>query len=1030
MGDEKPTYEELERRCREAESRLARMGDEASWYRLLFDRASQGVGYYDLEGRVISFNEVAARRLNGRPEDFVGKSVSEMFGAEVGEEYFRRMREAIETRQEVAYEDLVSLPDGKRWFLCAYTRIDDAEGRPAGVQVVATDIMAQKRIETDLRASEAFHRAILNTTQDGFWVLDREGRFIDMNVAWCESLGYSRDEMLELCIQEVDVGAAGVLAAERMRRVIQNGSEIFEARHRRKDGSRFDVEVSATYLDNDGGCFVCFGRDITHRKRAERALRESESKMRSIFSAAPVGIGLVVSRVLVDVNEQFCEMTGYLRKDILGRNTRLIYPTDEDYEYVGTEKYRQIAQTGTGTVETRFLRKDGEIIDVVMSSAPLDPDDLSAGVTFTALDITDRKRAEQALKEERDYLQRLMKTSPVGITRVDRDGCIVYANEQAQKVLGLTASQIDRLHYNSPEWHITDTEGKPVPDSELPFSAVRRTGQPVFDIQQAIQWPDGHSVLLSINASPLLNALGEFDGIVAMISDITARYEAEQKYTMIFRGMIDGFAVHELICDENGTPVDYRFLDINPAFERMTGLTRDVVGKTVLEILPDTEMRWIETYGRVALTGEPVHFENYAQELDKHFEVTAFRSGPMRFACVFMDITERIHSEQERRRLEEQYRQAQKMEAVGQLTGGVAHDFNNLLQVINGATEMALEDMETSHPARESMLEVAQAGQRAARLVSQLLLFSRRQIMRPEALDFNQTVADLLKMLGRVIGEHIQLQWHPAARLAPVCADRGMVEQALMNLCVNARDAMPGGGSLTIETRDITFDDTYCNTHAEARPGRYAMLSVTDTGSGMDPGTMEHVFEPFFTTKGTGKGTGLGLATVYGIVRQHDGLVNIYSEVDRGTVVKLYWPVSDDGAASEGGPAEKTDETGTETILLAEDDEMVRNLATAMLERAGYTVLVAENGEEAVAIFEKNDDRIDLAILDVVMPGMGGREAYEHMHAARPDMPVLFASGYSENAIHTNFVLHDGLELIQKPFTRSVLLDAVRRALS
>jgi CheY-like chemotaxis protein len=337
-----------------------------------------------------------------------------------------------------------------------------------------------------------------------------------------------------------------------------------------------------------------------------------------------------------------------------------------------------------------------------------------------------------------------------------------------------------------------------------------------------------------------------------------------------------------------------------------------------------------------------------------------------------------------------------------------------------------MEDLEDNHPACILLEEVLKAGERAAQLVSQLLQFSRRQIMRPEPLDLNKVVEDLLKMIRRVIGEHIRLDFNSAPELKTIHADRGMIEQALMNLCVNARDAMPRGGVLTISTSQVSLDARFCRSHEWAKPGEYILLEVVDTGTGMDQETLQHIYEPFFTTKETGKGTGLGLATVYGIVRQHEGMINVKSRLDQGTTFSVYLPVSGEPATQVQPETETTTGGGTETILLAEDDEMVRTLATNILQRAGYTVHTANNGIEAVQQFKTHNSKIDLVILDVVMPGMGGRQAYEQMLTLRPDLQALFASGYSESAIDTNFVLNEGLTLLQKPFAPSDLLLAVR----
>ena len=402
--------------------------------------------------------------------------------------------------------------------------------------------------------------------------------------------------------------------------------------------------------------------------------------------------------------------------------------------------------------------------------------------------------------------------------------------------------------------------------------------------------------------------------------------------------------------------------------------------------------------------------------------------APRVFATI-QDITERKEAEEERLKLEEKYLMSQKMEALGQLTGGVAHDFNNLLQVVNGGAEIALLDLPEDHPARDAIQQIADAGKRAARLVSQLLFFSRRQVMQPDVLDLNETIRDILTMLTGVMGEQIHIHWQPGSQVSPVRADRSMVEQALVNLCVNARDAMPEGGNLTIETRDVEIGEDYQADHPWARPGRYVLLRVADTGHGMDQQTLDHIFEPFFSTKETGKGSGLGLSTVYGIVKQHDGMIDALSEPGRGTAFHLYWPVAQVPPKVEESDNPEPVEGGQETILLAEDEEMVRNMAQTILERAGYRVLAVADGVEALAAFQQRANEIDLVILDVIMPKLGGQETYERMRAHRPGLPALFASGYSREAVRSDFALASGLSLIQKPFSRKDLLQAVRDAL-
>lgn len=482
-----------------------------------------------------------------------------------------------------------------------------------------------------------------------------------------------------------------------------------------------------------------------------------------------------------------------------------------------------------------------------------------------------------------------------------------------------------------------------------------------------------------------------------------------------------------------------RILDVNQESVRLheaaskddliNGLTKTFTPETYIVFKKElialcNHRRWLEIDTILqTLAGEP-RYVTIRWQVPKGYEETYAR-----VIVSIVDITERKRSEEEREKLEIQLRQAQKMEAVGQLAGGVAHDFNNLLQVINGYSEMALHTLSEEQRAYKYLQDVEKAGKRAAGLVSQLLAFSRRQLMKPEDLDLNEVIANLLKMMGRVIGEHIRLDFIPGHPLGMIFADRNMMDQVIMNLCVNARDAMPGGGTLSIETRNVQIDLEYCEIHSDGKPGRYILVSVTDTGCGMDEDTRAKIFEPFFTTKEPGQGTGLGLATVYGIVKQHDGMIQVYSEINKGTCFNIYLPANERIAAPVAEKMEEAVACGTETILVAEDDEMVRSLTQQLLETVGYTVLMAKDGEEALQLFDRHAAEIQLLLLDVVMPKKGGREVYDCVRKRYPSTRVLFASGYSENAVHTNFVLEEGLQLIQKPYNRINFLLAIRRML-
>jgi PAS domain S-box-containing protein len=399
------------------------------------------------------------------------------------------------------------------------------------------------------------------------------------------------------------------------------------------------------------------------------------------------------------------------------------------------------------------------------------------------------------------------------------------------------------------------------------------------------------------------------------------------------------------------------------------------------------------------------------------------KKGNRQVVGVLRDITDRKH-------LEAQFLQAQKMEAIGVLAGGVAHDFNNLLNVINGYCELLLDDLAEDDPKRNDILQVSQAGQRAKSLTSQLLAFSRKQILQPSILDLNDTIAGMSSMLGRLIPETIDLVIAAQPCLRSIYADPGQIQQILMNFVINARDAMPLGGKLTIETANVDHDEAYVRRHSDVEAGSYVMLAISDNGLGMNKTTQAHLFEPFFTTKEKGKGTGLGLSTAYGIIKQSNGFIWVYSEIGKGTTFKIYFPVV------EGGSAKVAEESklepgfrGVETVLVAEDEPSVRSLTCRILRNQGYTVLDASNGKDALDIAQRHNGEIHLVLTDVVMPGIGGKELVSRLMSARPGIKALYASGYTDNAIVHHGVLDSGVAFLQKPFTVESLKHKVREVL-
>lgn len=791
--------------------------------------------------------------------------------------------------------------------------------------------------------------------------------------------------------------------------------------YRRGDGTLTTFAVNAAPIHDHRGqliAVVSTFHDIAHQRELEAALRESEARFAAAFHVSPVA--MVVSTAaegrILDANMRFLTLFGREREAIIGQPSPAI------------EMWIDPADRARAM---ELLQRDGHVHDweVVIQGAGGTPRHVLLSVELlqladtlcllTALyDITDRVCAEAALRESEERFRLFIAHTPAAVAMLDRELRYLAVSRRWMENYDLQDEIIGRSHYEVfPE---LPERWKAIHQRSL-AGAVERSNEDSF------VRADGFVDWLKWEVRPWYDSAGAIGGIIIFSEDITAHKRAaaaiqqsEALYHAIAHSLPDAAV---FVVDH-----DVRYLLAEGPGVALLGLSQDeLVGSTPQEVLDMATAPQAMAHFRQALAGEEVILEQtYVERIWwTHYTPLRDDDGQIWAAmALVLDVTAR-------KRLEEQLLQAQKMESIGQLAGGIAHDFNNLLTAISGYAELALGDLPSNAPTRSDLAEIQKATDRAAALTRQLLAFSRRQRLETRILNLNDLVSDLEQLLRRLIGEHIQLVTAPAPDLGLVLVDPGQIERVLVNLAVNARDAMPEGGTLTITTANVELDPHSVHGHVDLPAGPYVLLVVSDTGTGIPPELRPHLFEPFFTTKPPGAGSGLGLATCYGIVTQHGGAIWLYSEVGHGTVVKIYLPRDGATTASPRQPAPAAVlPEGHETVLLAEDEPAVRAMAVRVLRACGYTVLEAANGAEALQVAAAHAPQpIHLLLSDVVMPHMGGPAAAEQLRAWHPTLRVLYMSGYTGMAGAWQTIAARDEPLIQKPFSPSDLAVAVRAAL-
>ena len=767
--------------------------------------------------------------------------------------------------------------------------------------------------------------------------------------------------------------------------------------------------------------FIELANDIAFALYKIATMRELEEKRRlyqEIFENSRDGFVMVdITGKFLNANQAYCEMLGYTLEEL--RALPDFYSiTPKRWQAWEKEEIWQKRLQGcgaSGLYEKEYIRKNGEVFPVELRSYAIRRENGEIEYLWgTARDITERKQIEQALRESESYQRKILQATGDGFWVIDNTGHITEVNQayckmsgySRKKILGLTIADLDAK----------ETHGETA-------QRIKRIIQNGYEIFETIhRRKDSSTFPVEVSATYIEERGGEF---VCFCRDLTERKNREARLNLLGH-MLDEAPSSITIHDVEG-----RFLYANHK-------TLTLHGYQSLEEFRKINLHELDVPESEALLAE--RFRKIHEEGEAHFEVEHFRKDGSVFPLhVFAKsieweggpaILSIANDISEQKDLQVQLLHAQKMQAIGRLAGGVAHDFNNMLTVIIGDTDMLLDDIETNHPFYDSIAEIRTASVRSAELTQQLLAFARKQIVDPKVIDLNKAVDNILKMLFRLVGENISMSWIPGKKVWPVKIDPSQLDQILANLCINARDSITGVGKITIETENVIFDEAYCKKHIGNAPGEYTMLALSDNGCGMDTETMSNIFEPFFTTKEMGKGTGLGLAMIYGIVKQNKGFINVYSELGQGTTFKIYLPRhSLEKPLLSEKKLDKPSEHGKCTILVVEDEQAILKMVTKILERHGYTVIATSSPEEAIHLANEHTGDIHLLISDVVMPKMNGRDLENNILSLYPKAKVLFMSGFTANVIAKHKVLGKEMNFLQKPFYPKDLLTKIQELL-
>jgi two-component system, cell cycle sensor histidine kinase and response regulator CckA len=993
---------------------------EAKW-RSYIENAPVGVLVADSTGRHIEANRAAEQMLGYGPGELINTLAAEL------------PIDPGDTEVQRHFNELRTLGTSDAVFP---VRCRDGRSIPISVRASAIpgdrylaifqDITLSVEAEQEIRHQSGLIRSLLDSIPDLIFYKDLNGIYLGCNPTFAEFAGRPRHEI----IGRTDHDLFPAEVADNFRLNDRLMLESLEPRHNEEmvwyaDGRTALFETLKTpYWGPDGKLLGVLGvsRDITARKQAKKALEESEERFRSTLENMIEGCQIIgFDWRYRYLNRAAAQQGRHTLDTLLGRTMMESFPGIETTAMFGMLR-KCMEERIPDHMENEFEYPDGTNgwFQLVVQPVP-------EGIFLLSLDITERKRAEEALRQSEERYRGLVETSFDWIWEVDAGGRFSYVSPRVETLLGYTPEEVLGRH---PTEFMPEEEARrarsflaDVHSRQLAFSNFE-----CFYIRK-----DGRHVVVEASAVPVLNEKGELAGYRGIDRDITGRREAETARNASearLRTLVESAPTGIFV------QAGHTFRYMNKVAAGMLGAAspEELIGRPILgRFHPDNHeqvqerLRVLNDEIRPVPAAEERCLRLDGTEFDAEFSAVPFDyDGEPGALVFFQDITER-------KRLESQLRQAQKLEAIGQLAGGVAHDFNNILAAVMMHLGLLQMNPHLGEEVRQALGDIDVQAQRAASLTRQLLMFSRRSVLAVKSVDLNDVVGNLLRMLTRLIGEHIQLRFDGISSLPLIEADSGMLEQVLLNLVVNARDSMPKGGRITIETSTASFSSGEEGNGGERRPGDFVCVTVSDTGTGMDTATIKRIFEPFFTTKEAGKGTGLGLATVHGIVAQHKGWVEVNSRLGHGATFRVYLPaLSGEGANMRETPKPTRPllRGGSETLLIVEDDASVRRLTGESLARLGYNVHEASNGHEALRLWETEGGRVDLLITDMVMPeGMTGMELVERLQSLKPGLRAILASGYSSEIAQAGVPENTGILYLAKPYDTQDLADAVRTCL-